>query len=144
MALTPHPGVPVTIGHEGAGHITALHPSAEGKGFKIGDAVGGLYILGCCFECQGCQVHNLSCETGKQLLQGFTTDGFFAEYALVDWRNAVVLPAGLDAKKASPIFCAGVTCMFVLLYASLTFSPLPFSGHGLEETLLMGNSISFC
>lgn len=49
---------PVTLGHEGAGYVEKLHPSAEGKGFKKGDAVGFLYLIGCCFECDGCQVHN--------------------------------------------------------------------------------------
>lgn len=109
LALNPGDGPPTTIGHEGAGYVTAIHPSAENKGFKIGDAIGALYIIGCCFECAGCQIHNLSCETGKQLLQGFTTDGFFAEYAIVDYHNAVVLPKNLDPKVASPIFCAGIT-----------------------------------
>lgn len=100
---------PVTLGHEGAGYIEKLHPSAEGKGFEEGDAVGFLYIIGCCFECAGCQVHNLSCEKGTQTLQGFSSDGFFAEYAIVDYHNAILLPKSLDPKVAAPIFCAGVT-----------------------------------
>jgi len=80
-----------------------------GKGFKEGDAVGFLYILQCCFECSGCQIHNLHCEGGKQLLQGFTTDGFFSEWALVDYHNAIVLPSNLSVKTSAPIFCAGIT-----------------------------------
>lgn len=42
--------------------------------------------------------------------QGFAVDGFFAEYALVDRRNAVVLDESkwnMDA--ASAVFCAGIT-----------------------------------
>jgi propanol-preferring alcohol dehydrogenase len=54
-------------------------------------------------------IHNLSCENGKALLQGFTTDGFFAEYALVDYHNAIILPKNLDIKTACTIFCAGIT-----------------------------------
>ena len=101
---------PVTLGHEGVGHVVSIHPSAEGKGFKLGDAVGFLYILGCCFECAGCQIHNLHCETGKQLLQGFVVDGFFQEYALVDYHNAVVLDEKVwDLTRAAPVFCAGIT-----------------------------------
>lgn len=100
---------PITLGHEGVGVIEKLHGSAVGKGFKEGDTVGFLYILGCCFECSGCQIHNTQCETGKQTLQGFTADGFFAEYALVDYHNAVILPKTLDPKTAAPIFCAGIT-----------------------------------
>jgi propanol-preferring alcohol dehydrogenase len=93
----------------GVGYVTSkIHPSAVGKGFKEGDAVGFLSIVGCCFECDGCQIHNLSCSSGKQLLQGNTTDGFFAEYA-VDYHNVVILPSNLDIKTAAPIFCAGIT-----------------------------------
>jgi len=115
LAMGSEGDKPVTLGHEGAGYVEKLHPSAEGKGFKKGDAVGFLYIIGCCFDCAGCQVHNLSCESGKQLLQGFSADGFFAEYALVDYHNAVILPKNLDPKKAAPIFCAGVTGMRLFL-----------------------------
>jgi propanol-preferring alcohol dehydrogenase len=111
LAMGAEGDKPVTMGHEGAGYVEKLHPSAEGKGFKKGDAVGFLYIIGSCFECPGCLVHNLSCETGKQLLQGFTSDGFFAEWAIVDYHNAIILPENLDPKKAAPIFCAGVTGM---------------------------------
>lgn len=98
-----------TLGHEGAGYIEKIHPSVEDKGFKVGDRVGFLYIIGCCFECEGCMIHNLHCVTGKQLLQGFTTDGFFAEYAVVDFPNCIRLPDNIDVKTAAPIFCAGIT-----------------------------------
>lgn len=56
-----------------------------------------------------CQIHNLHCTSGKQLLQGFTTDGFFAEYAVVDYENCIHLPENIDVKTAAPIFCAGIT-----------------------------------
>ena len=102
-------GQTATLGHEGAGLITKIHPSVKGKGFEVGDRIGFLYIIGCCFECEGCMIHNLHCETGKQLLQGFTTDGFFAEYAVVDFQNCIKLPDNMDEKSAAPIFCAGIT-----------------------------------
>lgn len=103
---------PVTLGHEGAGWIEEIHPSAEGKGFKKGDAIGFLYIIGPCFECSGCQIHNMYCLEREAHTQGFTKDGFFAEYALVDWHSAIVLPQSLDVKISAPIFCAGVTCKY--------------------------------
>ena len=102
---------PVTLGHEGAGYVAKMHPSAENKGFKIGDAIGFLYIIGCCFECEGCQVHNNHCTVSQPETQGFTFDGFFAEYALIDYHGAMVLPPEIDVKLASPLFCAGCTCM---------------------------------
>lgn len=99
----------VTLGHEGAGFVQNLHPTAEGKGFEVGDAIGFLYIIDCCFECEGCLVHNNHCLRQKSHVQGFTVDGFFAEYAVVDWHSAIILPSSIDVKTASPLFCAGVT-----------------------------------
>jgi D-arabinose 1-dehydrogenase-like Zn-dependent alcohol dehydrogenase len=60
-------------------------------------------------ECEGCQVHNLLCDKGTGRLHGFTTDGHFAEYSLSDYRNAMVLPDGMDMVSAAPLFCAGIT-----------------------------------
>lgn len=107
--VTSERAKPITLGHEGAGYVDELHPSAEGKGFKKGDAIGFLYIIGCCFECDGCQVHNNHCQVSQAHTQGFTRDGFFAEYAVVDYHSAIVLPSSLEVRSASPLFCAGVT-----------------------------------
>lgn len=52
---------PITLGHEGAGYIEKMHPSTEGKGFAVGDAVGFLYVQHACFERRGCMVHNNNC-----------------------------------------------------------------------------------
>lgn len=100
---------PFTIGHEGVGIIDSIHPSAEGKGFKVGDSIGFLYIIGCCFECEGCLVHNLQCLNGTPEIQGFTQAGFFAEYAVVDYHNAIQLPSKWSMKTSCVFFCAGIT-----------------------------------
>jgi len=60
-------------------------------------------------ECKGCQVHNLNCETGGAVIQGFFADGMFAEYAAIDYRNAIHLPEELPMNDAAPVFCAGIT-----------------------------------
>ena len=99
----------MTLGHEGVGFIEKIHRSAEDEGFIAGDAIGFNYCLNCCFECDGCMVHNMRCETVKQQLQGFIVDGFFAEYAVIDYHNAIHLPKNLDMKRCAPIFCAGIT-----------------------------------
>lgn len=103
------PDYPVTLGHEGVGYIEAVGSDAQDKGFKVGDAIGFDYFIGCCFECDGCMVHNLRCETGNQKLQGFMVDGYFAEFAVVDWQNAIKLPSNLDMSRTAPLFCAGLT-----------------------------------
>ncbi|TID19507.1 alcohol dehydrogenase [Venturia nashicola] len=92
---------PITIGHEGVGIITKVHSTAEGHGFQVGDHVGCGYVIGCCFECEGCLTHNLLCSSGKQKLQGFTADGFFAEYAVEDWQNLAKLPESMDLTRAA-------------------------------------------
>ncbi|KAI0136801.1 hypothetical protein BJ170DRAFT_30980 [Xylariales sp. AK1849] len=99
----------ITLGHEGVGFIEKIHPLAEGKGFKAGDAVGFNYFINCCFECDGCLVHNIRCERKSVQLQGFAADGFFQEYAIADYHNCVILPKELDMKRSAPLFCAGIT-----------------------------------
>jgi len=101
-------GPPVTLGHEGVGIVEKLHPSAEGKGFKKGDRVGALYFNGCCYECEGCNVHQLHCKSDWKLM-GMSNDGFFGEYTVVDWQNLAHLPDDIQLNKYSPIFCAGIT-----------------------------------
>ncbi|KAI1324881.1 hypothetical protein F5Y16DRAFT_411777 [Xylariaceae sp. FL0255] len=103
------PDETLTMGHEGAGMTEKIHPSAEGKGFQIGDAIGWNYFIDCCFECEGCQVPNAWCELGTTRTQGLQADGYFADYAVVNHHNAIILPKELDIKRVSPLFCAGIT-----------------------------------
>jgi D-arabinose 1-dehydrogenase-like Zn-dependent alcohol dehydrogenase len=42
-------------------------------------------------------------------MQGFSKNGYFQEYVVVEARGAMVLPAGIDVREAAPLFCAGVT-----------------------------------
>ena len=119
MELRPDDfGRPMTMGHEGVGVVHKLHPTAEGKGLQVGDKVGALYINDCCFTCESCQAHGTQCEQPKRggaKVMGLMGDGFFAEYALVDWENCIVLPAELPIERMSPLFCAGITGTSLLL-----------------------------
>lgn len=105
---------PFTIGHEGAGYVVEVGSGVPNKGFTPGMPVGFLYINGCCFECDGCQVHNMNCTEGQPHVAGFGKFGFFAEYAAVDWQNVIELPSVLAPEKSSAIFCAGITGTFLL------------------------------
>lgn len=98
---------PVTMGHEAAGTVAAL---GEGvTDFKVGDKVGFLPAVDCCFECEPCRkTHNAWCRKGCKM-QGFSEDGYFAEYAVVEARGTMILPEGMDTVSAAPLFCAGVT-----------------------------------
>jgi propanol-preferring alcohol dehydrogenase len=110
---------PFTLGHEGAGYVAALGADVVDRGFHVGDPVGFLYINGCCFECEGCGVHNMHCTQGNPVVAGFGRGGgdfgFFQEYAAVDWQNVIALPRELDPKRSSAVFCAGITGTLLLL-----------------------------
>ncbi|KAH7127305.1 hypothetical protein EDB81DRAFT_697483 [Dactylonectria macrodidyma] len=97
----------VTIGHENTGYVTSVGMNV--KNFKVGDQVGCLGCSYACYDCEGCQVHNLFCEKGTGRMHGFSCPGHFAEYSVCDSRNAMVLPAGMDMITSAPLFCAGVT-----------------------------------
>ena len=105
----PNLTTPFTLGHEGAGYVYKLGSNCQDKGFQEGDPVGFLYINGCCFECEGCMIHNLHCKNGTPSCAGFGDFGFFQEFAPVDWQNVIHLPRSLDPKRSSAIFCAGIT-----------------------------------
>jgi propanol-preferring alcohol dehydrogenase len=95
---------PVTIGHEGSGIVVQTGSGEVARTFKVGDPVGFICAVDCCFECRPCrEVHNAWCQTGKTKMQGFSADGYFAEYAVVDAREAMVLPAGCMC----PLTCPG-------------------------------------
>ncbi|KAI1852251.1 hypothetical protein JX266_002429 [Neoarthrinium moseri] len=99
---------PITMGHEASGLVVTA--GSDVTGFKEGDPVGFICAEKSCFECYACKnVHNLWCEKGQQQMAGFACDGYFQEYATVDARNAMILPASLSPLDAAPLFCAGVT-----------------------------------
>ncbi|RDW76939.1 hypothetical protein BP6252_04992 [Coleophoma cylindrospora] len=107
----------VTIGHENTGIVTAMGKGVTG--FKIGDKVGCLGCSYACYECEGCQTHNLLCEAGTGKMHGFDTAGHFAEYSISDYRNAMVLPEDADMVSAAPLFCAGVTAYHAVTQCEL-------------------------
>lgn len=102
-------GKPITIGHEATGTILSVPDSCTDTTLKVGAKVGFLCPENVCYECAGCQIHNAWCADGKVSMGGFGHDGFFQEYVVSHWRNAIVLPEGLDVHEAAPLFCAGVT-----------------------------------
>lgn len=97
---------PLVAGHEVIGNVTAV--GANVKQVKLGDTVGVGWLAGSCMVCHQCMSgnHNL-CPSGEQTIVG--RHGGFADKVRCKAEWAIPLPKGLDARKAGPLFCGGIT-----------------------------------
>ncbi|WP_058235287.1 alcohol dehydrogenase AdhP [Devriesea agamarum] len=100
------PTPPFIPGHEGVGRVEKL---GEGvTDLKVGDLVGNAWLWSACGHCQYCRTGwETLCES--QEMGGYTVNGSFGEYMLVDATYAPRLPEGVDPYEVAPILCAGVT-----------------------------------
>ena len=100
------PNPPFIPGHEGVGEVVTL---GEGvKSLKVGDLVGCAWLWLACGKCQFCSTGwETLCE--EQVNAGYSVDGSFGQYMLMDARYAARIPAGADPVQVAPILCAGVT-----------------------------------
>lgn len=100
------PTPPFIPGHEGVGTVVAVGPGVTRV--AVGDVVGNAWLWGACGECE-------YCEAGWETLcpaqqnSGYSVDGSFGQYMLVDARYAALIPDGVDLAAVGPILCAGVT-----------------------------------
>jgi propanol-preferring alcohol dehydrogenase len=100
------PSLPFVPGHEGIGLVVAI-----GAGVTIvkeGDRVGVPWLYSACGHCEHCLSAWETVCAGAQF-GGYTKDGGFAEYILADPDYVAHIPAGLAARDAAPIICAGIT-----------------------------------
>lgn len=70
-------GSPVTIGHEATGTILSVPKGCTDSTLKVGAKIGFLCPANVCYDCEGCQVHNLHCKNENKQMGGFGVDGFF-------------------------------------------------------------------
>lgn len=100
------PTPPFIPGHEGVGIVEKL-----GEGvteLAIGQMVGNAWLWSACGTCEHCRSGwETLCE--EQLNGGYSTNGSFGEYMLVDARFAPIIPENADPHEVSPVLCAGVT-----------------------------------
>ncbi|AUG31139.1 alcohol dehydrogenase AdhP [Microbacterium hominis] len=93
-------------GHEGYGEVVALGPGVTT--LSIGQKVGNAWLWSACGTCEYCR-------TGWETLcpdqqnGGYSVDGSFGEFMLVDEKYAARIPDGADPVEVAPILCAGVT-----------------------------------
>jgi propanol-preferring alcohol dehydrogenase len=101
----PHAKPHLVPGHEIVGTLTAL--GAGVTNLSTGARVGVPWLGWTCGVCGFCLSgrENL-CPAAR--FTGYQLDGGYAEYAVADARYATPLPAGLDAREAAPLLCAGL------------------------------------
>jgi len=101
--MTTYPIVP---GHEVVGRIVAAGDHV--KAVHMGQRVGLGWLSGSCMACAQCLSgnHNL-CLSAESTIVG--RYGGFANRVRCHWAWAVPVPEALDAAKAGPLFCGGIT-----------------------------------
>lgn len=140
------PTPPFIPGHEGIGHVVALGDLASG--LSVGELVGNAWLWSACGECEYCLTGRETLCL-RQLNGGYSVNGSFAEYMLVDSRFAARIPAGLDEASTAPILCAGVTVYKGLKTTEVkpgqwvTISGIGGLGHlAVEYALAMGMNVA--
>jgi propanol-preferring alcohol dehydrogenase len=100
------PNPPFIPGHEGVGKVVTL---GEGvTNLTVGQLVGNAWLFSACGDCQYCNTGwETLCE--QQQNAGYSVDGSFGEYMLVDAKFAAIIPDGADLVEVAPVLCAGVT-----------------------------------
>ncbi|MDZ4699037.1 MAG: NAD(P)-dependent alcohol dehydrogenase [Rhodothermales bacterium] len=101
--MTQYPFVP---GHEAIGAVRAVGNRVSHV--KVGQTVGIGWASASCMHCEQCMSgnHNL-CPKGESTIVG--RYGGFADKLRCSAEWAVPLPDGIDAAKAGPLFCGGIT-----------------------------------
>lgn len=100
------PKLPLVPGHEGVGIVEELGEGVEN--LEVGQMVGNAWLWTACGDCEHCrQGWETLCE--QQQNGGYSTDGSFGEYMLVDAQYAAIIPEGSDPHEIAPVLCAGVT-----------------------------------
>lgn len=100
------PTLPLIPGHEGVGNVVKI-----GEGVtevKVGDLVGNAWLASACGNCEYCRTGwETLCESQQN--GGYSVNGSFGEYMLVDAKFAAHIPEGSDPYEIAPVLCAGVT-----------------------------------
>ncbi len=104
----PGKELPLIGGHEGTGIVVAKGSNVDDEDFKIGDSAGIKWLNKTCLSCEFC---NKGEETvcPKQAITGYTMDGTYRQYAIVNASQAVKIPHDVNKAELAPVLCAGLT-----------------------------------
>jgi propanol-preferring alcohol dehydrogenase len=107
-----HPKLPLILGHEIVGVVTATGSGANR--FSAGDRVGVPWLGWTCGICAFCRSgrENL-CDRAR--FTGYTLDGGYAQFTTADERFCFPIPSRYPDAEAAPLLCAGL-----IGYRSLT------------------------
>lgn len=108
---------PLILGHEGVGIVVERGPGAVRT--PLGARVGAPWLHDTCGRCRPCST-GFESFCGEQRAHGYSVNGAFAEYILVQERFVPLVPEALDPLSAAPLMCAGVTAYGAVLKADLT------------------------
>jgi len=101
----PHSKLPLVPGHEIIGVVTARGTNA--RSFRIGDRVGVPWLGWTCGECDFCRSRRENlCDRAQ--FTGYTLDGGYAEFTVVDERFCFPIPKNYSDAEAAPLLCAGL------------------------------------
>jgi uncharacterized zinc-type alcohol dehydrogenase-like protein len=97
---------PLVPGHEVIGRVAAIGSAV--KSVKVGQQVGLGWFAHSCMMCEWCLSgnHNL-CPNAEQTIVG--RHGGFADKVRAHEVWTIPLPDGINAQKAGPLFCGGIT-----------------------------------
>ena len=112
--LSQYPFVP---GHETIGRVTEVGENVTHV--AVGDRVGLGWHSGYCMSCDQCMSgnHNL-CGDAEGSIVG--RHGGFADLVRADAPSVAKIPEGLDATKAGPLLCGGITVFSPLVNQRLS------------------------
>ena len=94
--------VPITPGHEAAGRVVALGPSA--RGFRLGDRVGTMH-RDACGECASCKKGETSICEGAAWVFGIMADGGYAGHVLAPESALYCFPVSMPGAEAAVMHC---------------------------------------
>jgi alcohol dehydrogenase, propanol-preferring len=101
----PEPKLPIIPGHEIVGSVAQIGKNV--RSLAPGDRIGAPWVGYTCRKC-------VYCRTGRENLcdqpkfTGYTLDGGYAEYTVVDSRYCFSLPEGYSDASVAPLLCAGL------------------------------------
>jgi propanol-preferring alcohol dehydrogenase len=100
------PAPPFSPGHEAIGTVVAMGDGVTSV--TMGERVGVPWLYSACGHCEYClTAWEPICASAK--FGGYTQNGGFAPYLIANPDYVAHIPAGLSARQAAPLICAGIT-----------------------------------